>query len=176
MPATPRASSRRRSAKFGRQALGFGPWDWLFVAALVAAVFLVYKPAWNGGFLFDDDLHLLNNPVLRPGGLAKIWVPGGYLNYWPLTYTTYWAEYQLWGLALPPRGFHWVNLAGHAISALLLWRILLQLRARRAVRRGVVRAASSECRKRGLDCPVERHLVAAVRAGVGVLFSFIGKT
>jgi tetratricopeptide (TPR) repeat protein len=106
-----------------------GPWDWLFVAALVAAVFFVYKPAWNGGFLFDDDLHLLNNPVLRPGGLAKIWVPGGYINYWPLTFTTYWAEYQLWGLKLPPRGFHWVNLAGHAISALLLWRILLQLRA-----------------------------------------------
>ena len=80
----------------------------------MAAVFLVYLPAWNGGFLFDDDLHLLNNPVLRPGGLAKIWVPGGYLNYWPLTYTAYWVEYQLWGLT--PLGFHWVNLAGHAIS------------------------------------------------------------
>ena len=101
--------------------------DLLFVACLVAAVFLVYLPAWNGGFLFDDDLHLLNNPVLRPGGLAKIWVPGGYLNYWPLTYTAYWVEYQLWGLT--PLGFHWVNLAGHAISALLLWRILLQLQA-----------------------------------------------
>src|ERR1700734_582733 len=65
----------------------FGKKNWLFAIALVAAVFVVYLPCWHGGYLFDDDLHLLSNPVLKPGGLAKIWVPGGYLNYWPLTFT-----------------------------------------------------------------------------------------
>ena len=49
---------------------------WLFGLTLIVVVFLVYQPAWNGGFVWDDDLHLLNNPVLRPGGLARIWVPG----------------------------------------------------------------------------------------------------
>jgi hypothetical protein len=102
------------------------PRDWLFALALVAAVFLVYQPAWRGGFILDDDTHLLNNPVLRPGGVLRTWVPGAYIAYWPLTFTVYWAEYRLWGPA--PLGFHLVNIALHALSALLVWRILALLR------------------------------------------------
>ena len=104
----------------------FGPRDWFFAATLVVAVFLVYQPAWQGGFLWDDDNHLLNNPVLKPGGLAKVWVPGGYINYWPLTFTAYWLEFTIWGLN--PLGFHLVNIAVHAVSALLVWRVLVRLR------------------------------------------------
>jgi tetratricopeptide (TPR) repeat protein len=99
--------------------------DWLLAAALIAAVFLVYQPSWHGGFLWDDDFLLLNDPVLKPGGLAKIWVPGGYLNYWPLTYTAYWLQFQLWGLQ--PLGYHLVNLALHCLAALLAWRVLVRL-------------------------------------------------
>jgi tetratricopeptide (TPR) repeat protein len=104
----------------------FGRKDWLLAATLVVAVFLVYQPAWHGGFLWDDDTHLLNNPVLKPGGLAKIWVPGDYINYWPLTFTAYWLQFHLWGLQ--PLGYHLVNLALHALSALLVWQILVRLR------------------------------------------------
>ena len=107
-------------------ARAFGRREWLVAIALVVAVFLAYQPCWHGGFLWDDESHLLNNPVLQPGGLAKIWVPGAYLNYWPLTYTAYWAQFHLWGLE--PLGYHLVNIALHAISALLVWRILVQLR------------------------------------------------
>ena len=103
-----------------------GAKELLLVATLVVAVFLVYQPAWQGGFLWDDDIHLLNNPVLKPGGLAKVWVPGGYINYWPLTFTAYWLQFTIWGLN--PLGFHLVNIAVHAVSALLLWRVLLRLR------------------------------------------------
>jgi protein O-mannosyl-transferase len=99
---------------------------WLFAIVLVVAVFLAYQPAWNGGFVWDDDLHLLNNPVLRPGGLVEAWKPGGYVNYWPLTFSVYRLEYELWGLK--PLGFHLVNIALHAASALLVWRILANLR------------------------------------------------
>ena len=49
------------------------PRDWFLATALVAAVFLVYQPVWQGRFIWDDDTHLLNNPVLRPGGC---WAPG----------------------------------------------------------------------------------------------------
>jgi tetratricopeptide (TPR) repeat protein len=101
-------------------------WDGLLAAALVVVVFLVYQPVWRGGAIWDDDTHLLYNPVLKPGGLAKIWVPGGYINYWPLTFTAYWLQSKIWGLN--PIGFHGVNIALHAVSALLLWRILVQLR------------------------------------------------
>ena len=99
---------------------------WFFAVALLIAVFLAYAPAWNGGFVWDDDLHLLNNPVLKPDGVRHIWVPGSYLNYWPLTFTVYRLEFEMWGLN--PLGFHLVNIALHCISALLVWRILEHLR------------------------------------------------
>ena len=40
-------------------------------------------------------------------------------------YTSYWIEYQLWGLA--PLGYHLVNLLLHATAAILAWRLLLRL-------------------------------------------------
>ncbi len=107
-------------------AWAFGPKDWLFVVALLAAVVLAYQPVWHGGFIWDDDLHLLDNPVLKPGGLAKIWVPGSYVNYWPVTATAYWLQFEIWGLN--PVGFHIVNIVLHAVSAILVWRILAHLK------------------------------------------------
>jgi protein O-mannosyl-transferase len=103
-----------------------GSFSILWAAVLVAAVFLVYRPAWNGGFVWDDDTHLVNNPVLNPGGLVQTWTPGTYINYWPLTFSVYRLEYELWGLN--PLGFHLVNIALHAAAALLIWRVLLLLR------------------------------------------------
>lgn len=99
--------------------------QWLIATALVVVVFLAYQPAWNGGFLFDDDLHLLNNPVLKTGGLKGAWVPGTYINYWPLTFTIYRFEFDIWGLN--PIGFHMVNIALHSLTAVLLWRVLVEL-------------------------------------------------
>ncbi len=100
----------------------------LLAAGLVVATFLAYTPCWHGGWLWDDAYHLLDNPVLKPGGLLKTWIPSKnpYINYWPATFTIYWLENQLWGLR--PLGFHLVNIGVHAISALLVWRILRQLR------------------------------------------------
>ena len=106
--------------------LPFDPRKWLLAVALIIAVFLAYQPAWQGGFIWDDDLHLLNNPVLKPGGLLQTWIPGTYINYWPLTFTVYRLEFEMWGLN--PLGFHLVNIALHAVSALLVWRILERLR------------------------------------------------
>jgi hypothetical protein len=38
-----------------------------WATALPAAVILAYLPAVRGGFVWDDDVHLLSNPVIRPG-------------------------------------------------------------------------------------------------------------
>ena len=98
----------------------------LVAAVLGLAVFLAYQPAWHGGFVWDDDTHLLNNPVIhRPDGLSWAWTSGDYINYWPMTFTVYRLEYDMWGLN--PLGFHLVNIALHAVSALLVWRILKHL-------------------------------------------------
>ena len=128
----PRASfagSVKRRVKLGRPRSRRrvpAPREWLFAAALVAAVFLAYQPGWQGGFLWDNDTHLLKNPVLTPGGVFRTWVPGSYSNYWPAMSTVYWLQYQFWGLE--PVGYHLVNIALHALSAILICAILDWLR------------------------------------------------
>ena len=65
----------------------FGRWDWLYAAAIVIAVFVVYWPAIPGQMIFDDDVSVMNDPVVRPKTLPRIWVPGVCDRYWPVTFT-----------------------------------------------------------------------------------------
>ena len=115
-PATPTDLASPRPSRWSQA---------LAALLLVGATFVAYLPALRSGYL-DDNLHLLNNPVLQPGGLAKAWVPGTYINYWPLTLSTYWLEDKLWGVA-HPIGFHLVNILLHTGCALLVWRVLLRV-------------------------------------------------
>ena len=99
---------------------------------LAALTLLAYLPALGAGYIWDDDWHVTNNPTLRTlDGLRQIWLvpsrPGQITipQYYPLTHTTFWIEYHLWGLR--PAGYHLTNVLLHAGSALLLWRILLRL-------------------------------------------------
>ena len=79
------------------------------------------------GFVWDDDLHVTQNEVLRTWrGLAEIWFsPGAILQYYPLTHTSWWLQYHLWGLA--PLGYHVVNVLLHGVSAGVLWLVLGRL-------------------------------------------------
>jgi hypothetical protein len=94
---------------------------------LVVAVVAAYQPVWHAGFIWDDDDHVTNNPVLRsPGGLESIWFkPASTIQYYPLVYSSFWAEYRLW--KLQPLGYHLVNVLLHALNAVLLWRVLRRL-------------------------------------------------
>ena len=88
--------------------------------ALVAAVLVAYAPSLNGGWLWDDDAHVTDNPTLRDlGGLRLIWAtPGATPQYYPLTHTTWWVEWRLWGERAT--GYRVVNALLHAASALLV--------------------------------------------------------
>lgn len=94
---------------------------------LILLVCLAHSSALTGGFVWDDDDYILNNPVLREGGgLARIWFDlGATPQYYPLVFTTFWLETRLWGFA--PFGFHLVNVALHAATSVLLWRLLRAL-------------------------------------------------
>jgi tetratricopeptide (TPR) repeat protein len=100
---------------------------WLLGALVITlACFAVYAPALRGGLVWDDDTHLLDNPVFDEDGLYKVWLtPPERINYWPLTFTTYWIEYQFWGFE--PTGYHVVNVLLHAIAAIVLWAVLRAL-------------------------------------------------
>lgn len=101
---------------------------WLKVVLLVIAVLLVYEPAWHGKPLWDDDAHLTPPGLRSAQGLARIWIePGATQQYYPLVYSVFWVEHRLWGDATP--GYHLISLLLHALSALLLWRILRELQA-----------------------------------------------
>lgn len=91
---------------------------------IVGCTAVAYLPALRGGFVWDDDEHITNNAALRSlGGLRRIWLePGATPQYYPLTFTSFWIEWQLW--ADRPTGYHAVNVALHTINALLVWRIL----------------------------------------------------
>lgn len=100
--------------------------NWAGAAAILVACFAVYAPALEGDFLFDDDIHLLENSVFEERGLFDAWVnPPSNQNYWPLTWTSYWIEHQLWGF--DPVGYHVVNVLIHAFCALLMWALLGRL-------------------------------------------------
>lgn len=95
-------------------------------ALLVVALFAAYWTALRGVFLWDDDLHVTANPtIIGPLGLTEIWTTAR-ANYFPLVLTNFWVQHALWGLN--PLGYHLVTLACHALAAILLWRVLLQLR------------------------------------------------
>jgi protein O-mannosyl-transferase len=98
----------------------------LGAVVIAVAVFLAYLPSINGGFIFDDDKLLTNNVHIRSSdGLYKFWCTTEELDYWPVTYTTLWIEWRLWGMS--PTGYHVTNLVLHIIESLLIWLILRKL-------------------------------------------------
>ena len=101
--------------------------DWLRGAVLFAAVLLAYGPVWQAGFVWDDRAMLTANPcIVGPLGLRQIWTTH-FADICPLTLSALWLEHALWGLS--PAPYHVVNVLLHATGALLLWRVLRELRA-----------------------------------------------
>jgi protein O-mannosyl-transferase len=122
---------------------------------LLLIAFAVYAPIFDGGFLHDDDELVASNPVIQRGGrgfgpeswagLRELWFPGpGSRNVFtlpgmfvPLDATARWLEWRMFGSdeqsAAPEArgigapGYHVVNVLLHALCALILWRVLVQL-------------------------------------------------
>ena len=94
---------------------------------MVLISFISYLPATKCGYVWDDDCYVYNNSTIRSlEGLRQIWFHiGATFQYYPLVHTTYWVEYHLWDLN--PAGYHVTNIVLHAISVVLLWRVLLLL-------------------------------------------------
>jgi tetratricopeptide (TPR) repeat protein len=96
-------------------------------ALLVVLTFAVYWPALQGGLIMDDARHITRIGLRSLQGLYRIWFElGATSQYYPLLHSAFWTEYRVWGDAVT--GYHVVNVALHAGSALLLVAILKRLR------------------------------------------------
>lgn len=104
----------------------------LGASLIVLLTVIVYVPAMRGGFIWDDDRYVTENPLITaPDGMSRIWFSlDSPSQYFPLVYTTFRIEHSLWGFN--PLGYHIVNIILHAINALLVWLVLRRLSIRGA--------------------------------------------
>lgn len=100
---------------------------WILGSSLVLVTMIAYQQAWYSGYIWDDNFYVTGNATLRDlHGLWRIWFEvAATPQYYPLVHTSFWLEYQVWGLN--PVGYHVVNVFLHALAAVLLWRVLVRL-------------------------------------------------
>ncbi len=107
--------------RFVRKAIVLG------AMALLVLTFVAYIPVLSAGFIWDDDDYVTTNIYLRSlEGLKLLWIPGTTKQYYPLVFTTFWIEYQLWELR--PMGYHVVNVMLHAANSILVFMLCVRLR------------------------------------------------
>ena len=98
---------------------------------IVAATLIFYIPALKGGFIWDDPAHVLFDADLQSlSGLWKIWFTKATQQYYPLVYSSFWIEWQIF--ADNPLGYHIVNVLLHSANAIVFALILKRLGLRGA--------------------------------------------
>ncbi len=98
------------------------------LGALLLAVLcvLAYWPSMGSKYIIDDDLYLTNSPFIKSAdGLRLFWFSMEPIDYYPVSNTTLWIEWRLWGMN--PWGYHATNVLLHLASAILVWSVLKKL-------------------------------------------------
>lgn len=123
----PRNASVNATARDGALKSAFSR-QCLAGCVLALAVLLAYSRCLTGQFVWDDDSWTLKlQPLFGSlSGLGRMWTDCTALQqYYPLTGSSFWIDYQLWGFWTLP--YHVENVLLHLLSVLLFWRLLLRL-------------------------------------------------
>lgn len=106
-----------------------GYWYYAGLGLLLLLTLLAYHRTFTAGFLrWDDQFYVTENPLLSTAdGLRKIWDVRARATqqYYPLTFSSFWLEYRLWGF--DARGYHAVNVVLHLINTALVAGVLRAL-------------------------------------------------
>lgn len=122
-------SNRRRI----RQTIG--------AVAILGLAFIVYLPVVPGSFLMDDARLVGGDNPLVNGHLTPLTL--WFRTDFTLATFGWWLEHLVFGAN--PAGYHVVNIALHAISSILLWRLLARLGVPGAWLAGVLYAVHPVC-------------------------------
>lgn len=103
------------------------------VALIPLLALVAYAPGVRNEFVHWDDVpYILSNPHFRSTeGLWRIWFTLESPQYYPLTFSSYWVEHQIWGAW--PTGYFLTNLLLHAANSLLVCLLARALGAGRSV-------------------------------------------
>lgn len=152
----------------------------LYAALLVATItFLLYLPVLKNGFVnYDDDLYVLDNPILKIidlNFLKKAFLSTDVslllLEWHPLTVVSLALDYAVWGLE--PFGYHLTNVLLHSLNTFLVFILIARLFTIEGMResRGVFFAAFTASLLFGIH-PVHVESVAWVSERKDVLSAF----
>lgn len=100
----------------------------LIVIVILTLVYLFFAPVMKGGFIWDDEFNLLNNPNFRGlSGDHLAWMFSTFHdgNYHPLCWISLGLDFVLWGLN--PAGYHFTNLVLHGLNAVLCFYLIAAL-------------------------------------------------
>ena len=112
----------------------------LLALLLLALAVVVYIPALNGAFLWDDAVMVRGNQLVTGEmSLKTIWFKTDF----PLSLIFLWIEWLLFGSKT--LGYHVVNVLLHGCAAVLLWRVLRTLRIHGAWLAGAIFAVHPVC-------------------------------
>lgn len=95
------------------------------ILVLVIIALIVYLPALNGGFVWDDDDYIKNNTLIHTINLKEIFTHYVMGNYHPLTVLVYAFEYHFFGVA--EKGYHAINMMLHCLNTILVFYVIFRL-------------------------------------------------
>lgn len=121
-----RSRPRKTDAPQARYRFPIDSRDLGLAALLLGLMLFAYLPALNGGYIWDDNAHITRPDLQSLHGLWRIWFElGATQQYYPLLHSAFWIEHQMWGDSV--FGYHLLNVALHAVSALLLVLLMRRL-------------------------------------------------
>lgn len=108
--------------------------EWAVAAGLLAATLAVYYPVLGHEFVnYDDDLYITRNAALRAGlsgeGLRWALTTAHGANWFPLTWLSWLADYEVFGVRAA--GFLSTNVLLHVLSAVALFLALSRVTGKR---------------------------------------------
>lgn len=91
-------------------------------SSLILLTLTAYWPSLHGGFVWDDQVLVLKNPLATGDlNLLSVWFAGDF----PLTTVVTWIEWLVFGNN--PTGYRLTNAGLHCLSAFLAWRFFARL-------------------------------------------------